>query len=242
MFGARLPRSLHIFTCTIRGFFIHSAFMCISPGFSNVFSKGRSPYEAPETPSGSSTDGPTSTTRRISPLHADEYVQHYDERGHPVNPESKSFGKELRRAKNDILSTMGIVVSEDANRGRNEQQKIDAIVAENDYGLIMVTLDQISVFLGSWWTTSLTGRIQVSSFWSICEGWLELNICLTTELQKLYPCPHHENHEPRACFPWSIWFLLCWSSSLGDFDMFIYLSASPSRATGFHRTKLLPEQ
>ncbi|KAL4808998.1 hypothetical protein BDV18DRAFT_157936 [Aspergillus unguis] len=55
---------------------------------------------------------------------------------------------------------MGIVVSEDAHRGRNEQQKVDAIVAENDYGLIMVTLDQISVFLGSWWTTSLTGRIQ----------------------------------------------------------------------------------
>ncbi|KAL2867951.1 uncharacterized protein BJX67DRAFT_71663 [Aspergillus lucknowensis] len=55
---------------------------------------------------------------------------------------------------------MGIVVSEDTNRGRNEQQKIDAIVAENDYGLVMVTLDQISIFLGSWWATSLTGRIQ----------------------------------------------------------------------------------
>ncbi|KAL4755284.1 hypothetical protein BDW72DRAFT_189485 [Aspergillus terricola var. indicus] len=55
---------------------------------------------------------------------------------------------------------MGIVVSEDANRGRSEQQKIDAIVVENDYGLVMVTLDQISVFLGSWWTTSLIGRIQ----------------------------------------------------------------------------------
>ncbi|KAL4906514.1 hypothetical protein BDW74DRAFT_176833 [Aspergillus multicolor] len=55
---------------------------------------------------------------------------------------------------------MGIVVSEDAHRGRSEQQKINAIVAENDYGLVMVTLDQISVFLGSWWTTSLTGRIQ----------------------------------------------------------------------------------
>ncbi|KAL2809932.1 hypothetical protein BJX63DRAFT_331828 [Aspergillus granulosus] len=126
----------------------------------NRLALGRSPYEAPEPAAGFSAEPPTSTTRRISPLHADGYVQHYDERGHPVNPESKSFGKELRRAKNDILSTMGIVVSEDANRGRNEQQKIDAIVAENDYGLIMVTLDQISVFLGSWWTTSLTSRIQ----------------------------------------------------------------------------------
>jgi hypothetical protein len=96
-------------------------------------------------------------------LHADGYVQHYDERGHPVNPESKSFGRELRRAKNDILSTMGIVVSEEGNAaGPSEQQKIERITAENDYGLIMATLDQISVFLGTWWTSSLTHRIQVS--------------------------------------------------------------------------------
>ncbi|PWY86150.1 hypothetical protein BO70DRAFT_395273 [Aspergillus heteromorphus CBS 117.55] len=56
---------------------------------------------------------------------------------------------------------MGIVVSEDGNVGGPiEQQKIDNIAAENDYGLIMATLDQVSVFLGSWWTTSLLGRIQ----------------------------------------------------------------------------------
>ncbi|KAL4949327.1 hypothetical protein BDW69DRAFT_174678 [Aspergillus filifer] len=126
----------------------------------NRLALGRSPYEAPEGSTGDSRDQRRPTQQRISPLYADEYVQHYDERGHPVNPESKTFGRELRRAKNDILSTMGIVVSEDANRGRNQQEKIDAIVTENDLGLAMVTLDQFSVFLGSWWTTSLTGRIQ----------------------------------------------------------------------------------
>jgi hypothetical protein len=123
--------------------------------------KGRSPYEAPEAPVGASEEQTNAVQQWISPLHADEYVQHYDERGHPVNPESKSYGRELRRAKNDILSTMGIVVNEDSNRGRSEQEKIEAILAENDCGLVMVTLDQISVFLGSWWTTSLTGRMQV---------------------------------------------------------------------------------
>ncbi|OJJ83761.1 uncharacterized protein ASPGLDRAFT_25966 [Aspergillus glaucus CBS 516.65] len=57
---------------------------------------------------------------------------------------------------------MGIVVSgEDGGEGApNEQQKINMIAAENDYGLVMATLDQVSVFLGSWWTSSLTGRIQ----------------------------------------------------------------------------------
>lgn len=57
---------------------------------------------------------------------------------------------------------MGIVVSEDGNvSGPSEQQKLDIIAAENDYGLVMATLDQVSVFLGSWWTSSLLGRVQV---------------------------------------------------------------------------------
>lgn len=60
---------------------------------------------------------------------------------------------------------MGIVVSgKDGNAVvSNEQHNVDLITAENDYGLIMATLDQVLVFLGSWWTTSLAGRIQVSS-------------------------------------------------------------------------------
>lgn len=101
--------------------------------------------------------------RRVSAIHADGYVQQYDERGHPVNPASKAFGRELRRAKNDILSTMGIVVSgEDGNLGiSKERQKVNLIATENDYGLVMATLDQIFMFLGSWCTTSLGGRVQV---------------------------------------------------------------------------------
>ncbi|PYH93742.1 hypothetical protein BO71DRAFT_484348 [Aspergillus ellipticus CBS 707.79] len=122
---------------------------------------GRSPYEAPEPPASSLTDSGNLTQRAVSGLHADEYAQLYDERGHPVNPKSKAFGRELRRAKNVILSTRGVVVSEDGNvGGPGEQQKIDIIAAENDYGLVMATLDQVSVFFGSWWTTSLLGRIQ----------------------------------------------------------------------------------
>ena len=38
---------------------------------------------------------------------------------------TKFTNVELRRAKNDILSTMGIVVSEDTNRGPNDQEKVD---------------------------------------------------------------------------------------------------------------------
>lgn len=58
---------------------------------------------------------------------------------------------------------MGIVVSgEDGNLGiSKERQKVNLIATENDYGLVMATLDQIFMFLGSWCTTSLGGRVQV---------------------------------------------------------------------------------
>jgi hypothetical protein len=99
-------------------------------------------------------------------------VQQYDARGHPINPESRALGKELRRAKNDILSTMGIVVSrEDRNSGSpSELQKINQIASENDFGLVITTLDQLFIFFGTWWTSSLTGRVQVIKFnpLSIC--------------------------------------------------------------------------
>lgn len=95
-------------------------------------------------------------------MHADNYMQEYDSRGHPINSESKSLGKDLRRAKNDILSTMGIVSREDRNAGvPNEQQKLAQIASENDFGLVITTLDQLSIFFGTWWTSSLTGRVKV---------------------------------------------------------------------------------
>ncbi|KAJ5973585.1 hypothetical protein N7481_010795 [Penicillium waksmanii] len=124
----------------------------------NRLALGRSPYEPPET----AAVDPSSPVRRVSHIHADSYMQQYDSRGHPVNPESKSLGRALRKAKNDILSTMGIVVSgEDRSASSpNEQQRINQITAENDFGLVITTADQLFVFFGSWWTSSLTGRIQ----------------------------------------------------------------------------------
>ncbi|KAJ5811168.1 hypothetical protein N7447_010684 [Penicillium robsamsonii] len=124
----------------------------------NRLALGRSPYEAPD----NATVDPSNPVRRISSVYADNYMQQYDTRGHPVNPESRTLGKELRRAKNDILSTMGIVVSgEDRNSGiPNEQQKINQIASENDFGLVITTFDQLFIFFGTWWTSSVTGRVQ----------------------------------------------------------------------------------
>lgn len=95
-------------------------------------------------------------------VNADGYLQEYDTRGHPVNPNSKSLSKQLRKAKNDILSTMGIVVSgEDEAGSLREQQTSKLITDENDYGLAMTTLDQVVMFVCPWWITALAARIQV---------------------------------------------------------------------------------
>ncbi|KAJ5342562.1 hypothetical protein N7541_011686 [Penicillium brevicompactum] len=125
---------------------------------------GRSPYEVPD----NETVDPSAPVRRVSEVHADNYMQEYDARGHPVNTESRTMGKALRRAKNDILSTMGIVVSrEDRNAGTpNEQQKLNQIASENDFGLVITTLDQLFIFFGTWWTSSLTGRVQTYKYYA----------------------------------------------------------------------------
>lgn len=126
--------------------------------------KGRSPYEAPENTNAELT-GPTQQSS--SALHGDGYVQQYDERGHPVNVESKALGRDLRRAKNDILSTMGIVVSgKDEKAGTsNEKHNIGMITTENAYGLVVAVVDPVVTLLGTWWTFALTKRVQVRSSW-----------------------------------------------------------------------------
>jgi hypothetical protein len=58
---------------------------------------------------------------------------------------------------------MGVVVSgEDGALGISKQrQKLNTLAAENDYGVAMATMDQATMFLASWWATSLGARIQV---------------------------------------------------------------------------------
>lgn len=92
---------------------------------------------------------------------------------------------------------MGIVVSgEDGGVGApNEQQKINMIAAENDYGLVMATLDQVSVFLGSWWTSSLAGRIQVSYLLIYCFQASRLTMDQTFKSYTHVPLMHIVNFE-----------------------------------------------
>ncbi|TPX20975.1 hypothetical protein DIZ76_016872 [Coccidioides immitis] len=133
-------------------------------GYLTVLALGRSPYDLPEAP----PDGHRSTASPLRSTHPEDYVQRYDSRGHPRNPESKASAKQHRRAKNDILSTMGIVVSGKNKKPATAKERENAALLEkeNRYGISIGTLDQIFTFIASWWTSSLSSRIQTFKYYN----------------------------------------------------------------------------
>lgn len=67
-----------------------------------------------------------------------------------------------------------MVVSKDDDKKlkyqkKNDKQKIDAVVSENEYGLALAALDLGLMFATLWWLVSLRARIQVSL--AIYEKW-----------------------------------------------------------------------
>jgi hypothetical protein len=125
--------------------------------------QGRSPFEEPEL---------TESGDFILGLHAHEldnkvdgYVQQFDEKGHPEHRAAKVAAKEFRRAKNDVLETIGVVVKkekqESTRRRTTEKDKVSALLRENSYGPWLKALDSGLTLLSLWWLMSLRSRFQV---------------------------------------------------------------------------------
>ena len=98
---------------------------------------------------------------------AAEYVQQYDERGYPCNPEARARASQLRQAQNDILAAVGVVRRRDdrakedrslAAKIAEDRQKLEDIVGTyvdiNALGLLICT---------TWWFESIRLRFLVSS-------------------------------------------------------------------------------
>lgn len=97
----------------------------------------------------------------------DGHRQEYNDRGHPINPRSRVEARELRRAKNDILSTVGVVVSKDDDKKlkyqkKSDKQKVSAVICETEYGLALAAFDLGLMFVTLWWIVSLRARFLVS--------------------------------------------------------------------------------
>lgn len=97
-------------------------------------------------------------------VEADGYVQRYDSRGHPINPKAKVAVKELRRAGNDVLSTLASVATgEMAGPAviRERRRRMNQLTDENRLGLILTNANGFGLFMSSWWAMTLSDRIQV---------------------------------------------------------------------------------
>lgn len=122
-----------------------------------VCALGRSPYERPNP-----TEAQEYVTRQAAWVreHSGLYIQLYDERGHPQNPTIKSSSKQMRKAQNDVLYSVGVV-------GKNENRKrLNDVTEENGNGLLAAAFDSVSTVLSACWIDSLRVRYQTFETYS----------------------------------------------------------------------------
>ena len=97
----------------------------------------------------------------------EDYVQRYNSRGYPYNPESRAQSRRLRRAQNDVLATVGVCVERDEDtlstvaNGGNDRKKVERVVTENEVGLGIAAGELGLAFLSLWGVSAFRGRLQV---------------------------------------------------------------------------------
>lgn len=102
------------------------------------------------------------------------YQQHYDSSGYPENLESNALSRQYRRAHNDVLEMVGISVGVQAEgqpiKSQLDSQRkpildksaVDAVVRENEVGLLVGSADISLLYLCSMCTIGLKHRLQAS--------------------------------------------------------------------------------
>ena len=117
-----------------------------------------------------------SSAAQAEVVDAFELAQQYNVSGHPENLASRTASRRSRRARNNVLSTVGICVSTDENgkliadpSNRNglgstpETEKTSVIGSENDVGLWVGLTDEIVCLLSTNFATNLRQRFEVQS-------------------------------------------------------------------------------
>ena len=120
--------------------------------YATVLALGLSPYQPPDPVEAQDfIRRQTSRTRQTRNYH----VQQYDERAHPQNLQTKAIARQLRRAHNEVLYTIGVVGK------KEDKQKIKELYEENTNGSFLHSLDAMFIYAGGWWLNSLSVRFQV---------------------------------------------------------------------------------
>ena len=129
--------------------------------------------------------------------------QQYDNRGHPVNAGANMKKKQWRHAVNDVLATVGLCVTSDADgRGRGETlsnldatKRADRSRRKRAIDEKMLFINEYMVGLVAYWTVSLRYRLEVN--WHSCTYVLILSADLNFRLSlRTWTCQW-----PRSCSP-----------------------------------------
>ncbi len=116
--------------------------------------------------------GETSTTPNTETSSA--YQQQYDSSGYPENLESKALSRQYRRAHNDVLEMVGICAGvqtegqpiksqlDSQRKPTLDKAAVDAVVRENEVGLLVGSADISLLYLSNMCTIGLKHRLQAS--------------------------------------------------------------------------------
>lgn len=97
-------------------------------------------------------------------FNGNNYVQLYDERGNPINPRSREYGKISRNAQNDVLAAVGVVErrqSPDDGLPGSYEERLDELDVEDTIGLVLGATFTLSQNLCTWWIGTIRDRILV---------------------------------------------------------------------------------
>lgn len=93
---------------------------------------------------------------------ANNYTQLYDERGNPINPRSREYGKKLRSAQNDVLASVGVVQrrhSPAPGLPGSYEDRLERLEAEDSVGNFISLTAELTENLCTWWIGSIRARI-----------------------------------------------------------------------------------
>jgi hypothetical protein len=102
--------------------------------------------------------------QRYQDFNGNNYVQLYDERGNPINPRSREYGKKFRNAQNDVLAAVGAVERRQSPLQPlpgSYEERLEELDIEDTVGNAIGAAFTISENLYTWWIGSIRDRILV---------------------------------------------------------------------------------
>lgn len=100
---------------------------------------------------------------------ARDYIQQFNEKGHPTLENSKLADHQLRRAQNEVYRAAGVLQAKEDIKPKSHWQRLthrerlERIIEENAFAVSRRSIpDDFALHLSTWWICALRNRLLVS--------------------------------------------------------------------------------